>query len=67
MNISLAPELEEAVKRKVRSGLYNNPSELIREALRQSIIRERCRPRVPGARNVPRDFHKRDPSDPSDQ
>ena len=40
MNISLTPELEEAVKRKVRSGLYNNASEVIREALRQSIIRE---------------------------
>ena len=40
MNISLTPELEEAVKSKVRSGLYNNASEVIREALRQSIIRE---------------------------
>ena len=34
MNISLTPELEEAVKRKVESGLYNNASEVIREALR---------------------------------
>lgn len=41
MNISLTPELEEAVKSKVRSGLYNNASEVIREALRQSIVRER--------------------------
>jgi len=40
MNISLTPELEEAVKRKVRSGLYNNASEVIREALRQSMVRE---------------------------
>lgn len=40
MNISLTPELEEAVKRKVRSGLYNNASEVIREALRQSMARE---------------------------
>jgi len=40
MNISLTPELEEAVKRKVRSGLYNNASEVIREALRQSLQRE---------------------------
>jgi antitoxin ParD1/3/4 len=40
MNISLTPELEEAVKRKVRSGLYNNASEVIREALRQSLERE---------------------------
>ena len=40
MNISLTPELEDAVKRKVASGLYNNASEVIREALRQSLIRE---------------------------
>jgi len=31
MHVSLTPELEEAVKRKVQSGLYN---EVIREALR---------------------------------
>jgi antitoxin ParD1/3/4 len=40
MNISLTPELEAAVKSKVASGLYNNASEVIREALRQSLIRE---------------------------
>jgi antitoxin ParD1/3/4 len=40
MNISLTPELEKAVKAKVRSGLYNNASEVIREALRQSLVRE---------------------------
>jgi len=34
MNISLTPELEKAVKQKVESGLYNNASEVIREALR---------------------------------
>lgn len=39
-NIPLTPELEEAVKRKVCSGLYNNASEVIREALRQSLTRE---------------------------
>ncbi len=41
MNISLTPELERAVKEKVRSGLYNNASEVIREALRQSLDREK--------------------------
>ena len=41
MNISLTPELDEAVKRKVASGLYNNASEVIREALRQSLLLER--------------------------
>ena len=40
MNISLTPELEKAVKNKVKSGLYNNASEVIREALRQSLARE---------------------------
>jgi Arc/MetJ-type ribon-helix-helix transcriptional regulator len=32
MHISLTPKLENAVKRKVASGLYNNASEVIREA-----------------------------------
>ena len=41
MHISLTPELENAVKAKVQSGLYNNASEVIREALRQSLGRER--------------------------
>lgn len=40
MNISLTPELESAVKSKVASGLYNNASEVIREALRQSLMQE---------------------------
>jgi antitoxin ParD1/3/4 len=40
MHISLTPELENAVKAKVQSGLYNNASEVIREALRQSLARE---------------------------
>lgn len=34
MNISLTPELEKMVQQKVKSGLYNNASEVIREALR---------------------------------
>ena len=41
MNVSLTPELENAVKAKVASGLYNNASEIIREALRESLRRER--------------------------
>lgn len=40
MNISLTPELENAVKAKVASGLYNNASEVIREALRRSLLQE---------------------------
>jgi len=34
MHISLTPQLESQVKAKVNSGLYNNSSEVIREALR---------------------------------
>ncbi|MDI1276928.1 type II toxin-antitoxin system ParD family antitoxin [Methylobacter sp.] len=34
MHISLTPELEAIIKEKVTSGLYNNASEVIREALR---------------------------------
>ena len=34
MHISLTAELESRIKAKVESGLYNNASEVIREALR---------------------------------
>lgn len=34
MHVSLTPKLEELVRQKVESGLYNNASEVIREALR---------------------------------
>lgn len=34
MNISLTPELEKRIKQKVDTGLYNNASEVVREALR---------------------------------
>lgn len=34
MNISITPELEQFVHAKVKSGMYNSASELIREALR---------------------------------
>ena len=44
MNVNLTPELEELVQQKVKSGLYNNQSEVVREALRlfaqQDQIRE---------------------------
>src|SRR3984957_6603854 len=40
MNVSLTPELEKYIRRKVASGLYNNASELIREALRLFVARE---------------------------
>ncbi len=34
MHISLTPMFESKIKEKVNSGLYNNASEVIREALR---------------------------------
>lgn len=34
MNISLTPELEKFVDEKVKSGLYNSASEVVRESLR---------------------------------
>jgi antitoxin ParD1/3/4 len=34
MNISLTPKLEEFVKTKVKSGLYHDESEVVRDALR---------------------------------
>lgn len=40
MHVSLTPELEKAVKAKVESGLYNNASEVIREALRLALRAE---------------------------
>jgi antitoxin ParD1/3/4 len=34
MNVNLTPQLEELVRAKVESGLYNSASEVVREALR---------------------------------
>ena len=34
MNVNLTPELEKLIRDKVKSGLYNNQSEVVREALR---------------------------------
>ncbi len=34
MNISLTPELKEAVDRRVQSGLYGNASDVVRAGLR---------------------------------
>ncbi len=44
MNVSLTPELENLVNEKVKSGLYNSASEVIRESLRllkeQDLLKE---------------------------
>ena len=39
MNISLTPELEQLVTEKVKSGMYQTSSEVIREGLR--LLKER--------------------------
>jgi antitoxin ParD1/3/4 len=40
MHVSLTPTLEKHVRKKVDSGLYNNASEVVREALRLMIEQE---------------------------
>ena len=40
MNVSLTPRIEEIVRKKVESGLYNNASEVVREAIRQMDERD---------------------------
>ena len=41
MNVSLTPELMQLVQSKVASGMYNNASEFIREAIRNVDGNER--------------------------
>jgi antitoxin ParD1/3/4 len=43
MNVNLTPQLEEMIKRKVASGLYNSASEVVREALRLMEEQDRVR------------------------
>lgn len=43
MNVSLTPELEEMVAQKVKSGLYNSASEVVREGLRLIVEQDRMR------------------------
>ena len=43
MNVSLTPRLEELIREKVQSRMYNNASEVVREALR--LLDERDRER----------------------
>ncbi len=43
MNVSLTPQLEELVRSKVASGMYNSASEVVREALRLLEEHDRIR------------------------
>jgi antitoxin ParD1/3/4 len=42
MNVSLTEELESVIEQKVKSGLYNNASEVVRDALRRTF----CQPQT---------------------
>ncbi len=46
MKISLTPELEKAVRAEVKTGLYNNASEVVRDALRVWLARKMARERL---------------------
>lgn len=43
MNVSLTPELEALIEERVKSGLYNSASEVIREALRLFLERDQLK------------------------
>jgi antitoxin ParD1/3/4 len=40
MNVSLTQELECVIEEKVKSGLYNNASEVVRDALRRAFCQK---------------------------
>jgi len=42
MNVSLTQELETVIQKKIKSGLYNNASEVVRDALRRAF----CQPQT---------------------
>jgi putative addiction module CopG family antidote len=42
INVSLTDELEMVIEEKVKSGLYNNASEVVRDALRRAF----CQPQT---------------------
>jgi antitoxin ParD1/3/4 len=46
MNVSLTPELEEMISRKVKSGMYNSASEVIREGLRRMFKEDSIKPQI---------------------
>lgn len=64
MNVSLTPDLERFVREKVESGLYNSASEVVREALRLLVGRDRDETayRVPEAPGEADAAHGHEPS-----
>ena len=71
MNVSLGKQLEELVEQQVKSGIYQNQSEVVRDALRHMFLHddsddtEWLAEQLREARNSPRkpyrrgEFHKR--------
>lgn len=60
MNVSLTPRLEKFIREKVSSGLYNNASEVVREALRLLVERETASTdRLPPTPLTKEKIHKR--------
>ena len=43
MNVNLTPQLEEMIRQKVNSGMYNSASEVVRDALRLMDEKDRLR------------------------
>lgn len=43
INVNLTPQLEDMIRKKVASGLYNSASEVVREALRLMAEQDRMR------------------------
>jgi putative addiction module CopG family antidote len=50
MNVSLTKELELVVEKRVKSGLYNNASEVVRDALRRAFC---ARPEIDLEQDTP--------------
>jgi putative addiction module CopG family antidote len=50
MNVSLTKELERVVEKRVKSGLYNNASEVVRDALRRTFC---ARPEIDLEQDTP--------------
>ncbi len=46
MNVTLTPQLEARLEERVKSGLYENASEVVREGLRCLFAQETRRPRL---------------------
>jgi antitoxin ParD1/3/4 len=57
MNVSLTPELDQFVARKVESGRYTSASEVVREALR--LLEEHDRARGARLEEFNRELHAR--------